>query len=128
MHRMFKRVTGMSFYSFCCTGSVLFYSVVWTDYDKNDWTVCFIDTITVYKHIDAYYNNNFPGGQSVVLDAKVNGIGLPMETSRFKNFTKDEYDVIYQKLVAGSINILKDTDADSVNKLPLNIVKVNFIQ
>lgn len=83
---------------------------------------------SVYDAIDAYYNNNFPGGQSVVLDAKVNGIGLPMETSRFKNFTKDEYDVIYQKLVAGSINILKDTDADSVNKLPLNIVKVNFIQ
>ena len=83
---------------------------------------------SVYNAIDDFYNDNFPGGQSVVLDAKVNGIGLPMETSRFKNFTKDEYDVIYQKLVAGSINILKDTDADSVNKLPLNIVKVNFIQ
>ena len=83
---------------------------------------------SVYDAIDAYYNNNFPGGQSVVLDAKVNGIGLPMETSRFKNFTKNEYDAIYQKLVAGNIKLLKDTDADSVNKLPLNIVKVNFIQ
>ena len=83
---------------------------------------------SVYDAIDAYYNNNFPGGQSVVLDAKVNGIGLPMETSRFKNFTKDNYDAIYQQLVAGNIKLLKDTDADSVNKLPLNIVKVNFIQ
>lgn len=83
---------------------------------------------SVYDAIDAYYNNNFPGGQSVVLDAKVNGIGLPMETSRFKNFTKDEYDVIYQKLVARNIKLLKDTDVDSVNKLPLNIVKVNLIQ
>ena len=79
---------------------------------------------SVYDAIDAYYNNNFPGGQSVVLDAKVNGIGLPME----KNFTKDNYDAIYQQLVAGNIKLLKDTDADSVNKLPLNIVKVNFIQ
>ena len=83
---------------------------------------------SVYDAIDAYYNDNFPGGQSVVLDAKVNGIGLPMETSRFKNFTKDNYDAIYQQLVAGNIKLLKDTDADSVNKLPLNIVKVNFIQ
>ncbi len=83
---------------------------------------------SVYDAIDAYYNNNFPGGQSVVLDAKVNGVGLPMETSRFKNFTKDNYDAIYQQLVAGNIKLLKDTDADSVNKLPLNIVKVNFIQ
>ena len=83
---------------------------------------------SVYDAIDAYYNNNFPGGQSVVLDAKVNGIGLPMETSRFKNFTKDNYDAIYQQLVARNIKLLKDTDADSVNKLPLNIVKVNFIQ
>ncbi|TXJ46856.1 BMP family lipoprotein [Brachyspira pilosicoli] len=83
---------------------------------------------SVYDAIDAYYNNNFHGGQSVVLDAKVNGIGLPMETSRFKHFTKDEYDAIYQQLVAGNIKLLKDTDADSVNKLPLNIVKVNFIQ
>ena len=83
---------------------------------------------SVYDAIDAYYNDNFPGGQSVVLDAKVNGVGLPMETSRFKNFTKDNYDAIYQQLVAGNIKLLKDTDADSVNKLPLNIVKVNFIQ
>ncbi|WP_157149923.1 BMP family protein [Brachyspira sp. SAP_772] len=83
---------------------------------------------SVYDAIDAYYNDNFPGGQSVVLDAKVNGVGLPMETSRFKNFTKDNYDAIYQQLVAGNIKLLKDTDVDSVNKLPLNIVQVNFIQ
>ena len=60
---------------------------------------------SVYDAIDAYYNDN-----------------------RFKNFTKDNYDAIYQQLVAGNIKLLKDTDADSVNKLPLNIVKVNFIQ
>ena len=83
---------------------------------------------SVYNAIDEFYKGNFPGGNSVILDAKVHGIGLPMETSKFKNFTKEDYDNIYKKLVDGSVEILKDTDAKDVNKLPLDNVKVNFIQ
>ena len=83
---------------------------------------------SVYNAIDEFYKGNFPGGQSVVLDAKVHGIGLPMETSKFKNFTKEDYDNIYKKLVDGSVEILKDTDAKDVSQLPLDNVKVNFIQ
>ena len=83
---------------------------------------------SVYNAIDEFYKGNFPGGNSVILDAKVHGIGLPMETSKFKNFTKEDYDNIYQKLVDGSVKILKDTDAKDVNKLPLDKMKVNLIQ
>ena len=83
---------------------------------------------SVYNAIDEFYKGNFPGGNSVILDAKVHGIGLPMETSKFKNFTKEDYNAIYQKLVDGSIKILKDTDAKDVSQLPLDNVKVNFIQ
>ena len=83
---------------------------------------------SVYNAIDEFYKDNFPGGKIAVLDAKVHGIGLPMETSKFKNFTKEDYDNIYKKLVDGSVEILKDTDAKDVNKLPLDNVKVNFIQ
>ena len=83
---------------------------------------------SVYNAIDEFYKDNFPGGKIAVLDAKVHGIGLPMETSKFKNFTKEDYDNIYQKLVDGSVKILKDTDAKDVNKLPLDNVKVNLIQ
>ena len=83
---------------------------------------------SVYNAIDDFYNGNFPGGQSVVLDAKVNGIGLPMETSRFKKFTQEDYNNIYQKLVDGSIKVLKDTDAKDASQLPLDIVRVNLIQ
>ena len=83
---------------------------------------------SVYNAIDEFYKGNFPGGKIAVLDAKVHGIGLPMETSKFKNFTKEDYDNIYQKLVDGSIEILKDTDAKDVNKLPLDKIKVNLIQ
>ena len=83
---------------------------------------------SVYNAIDEFYKGNFPGGRIAVLDAKVHGIGLPMETSKFKNFTKEDYDNIYQKLVDGSVKILKDTDAKDVSQLPLDNVKVNFIQ
>mgnify|MGYP005752688611 FL=1 len=83
---------------------------------------------SVYNAIDEFYKGNFPGGKIAVLDAKVHGVGLPMETSKFKNFTKEDYDNIYKKLVDGSVEILKDTDAKDVNKLPLDNVKVNFIQ
>ena len=83
---------------------------------------------SVYNAIDEFYKGNFPGGKIAVLDAKVHGIGLPMETSKFKNFTKEDYDNIYKKLVDGSIEILKDTDAKDVSQLPLDNVKVNFIQ
>ena len=83
---------------------------------------------SVYNAIDEFYKGNFPGGNSVILDAKVHGIGLPIETSKFKNFTKEDYDNIYKKLVDGSVKILKDTDAKDVSQLPLDNVKVNFIQ
>ena len=83
---------------------------------------------SVYNAIDEFYKGNFPGGKSVILDAKVHGIGLPMETSKFKNFTKEDYDNIYKKLIDGSVEILKDTDAKDVSQLPLDNVKVNFIQ
>ena len=83
---------------------------------------------SVYNAIDEFYKGNFPGGQSVVLDAKVHGIGLPMETSRFKNFTQEDYDNIYQKLVDGSIKVLNDTNVKEASQLPLDSARLNLIQ
>ena len=83
---------------------------------------------SVYNAIDEFYKGNFPGGQSVVLDAKVHGIGLPMETSKFKNFTQEDYDNIYQKLVDGSIKVLNDKDVKDASQLPLDFAKLNLIQ
>ena len=83
---------------------------------------------SVYNAIDEFYKGNFPGGQSVILDAKVHGIGLPMETSKFKNFTQEDYDNIYQKLVDGSVKVLNDTDVKDASQLPSDSAKVNLIQ
>ena len=83
---------------------------------------------SVYNAIDEFYKGNFPGGQSVILDAKVHGIGLPMETSKFKNFTQEDYDNIYQKLVDGSVKVLNDTEVKDASQLPSDSAKVNLIQ
>ncbi len=83
---------------------------------------------SVYDAVASYYNNTFEGGKNLTLDAKVNGVGLPMETSKFRNFTKENYDKIYNELVEGNIKILKDTDANSPDALPLTIVKVNYVK
>ena len=83
---------------------------------------------SVYNTVDSFYNGTFKGGRSVILDAKVNGIGLPMKTSHFKKFTQNDYDTIYQKLVDESIKVSKDTDVKTVEELPLDIVKINYIK
>lgn len=83
---------------------------------------------SVYSAIEQFYSGNFPGGKSVILDAKLNGVGLPMETSRFKVFNQTDYDKIYQKLISDEVKVLSDKDAKDVTKLPLDVVKVNFIQ
>ncbi|MGM9972431.1 MAG: BMP family protein [Clostridiaceae bacterium] len=81
---------------------------------------------SVYDGLKAYYDGSFPGGKSVSLDAKVEGVGLPMDTSKFKKFTQADYDAIYAKLVAGEIEIAKD-DVKSVEDIELTAVKVELI-
>jgi len=83
---------------------------------------------SVEQGITAYYAGTFPGGQSVSLDAAVDGVGLPMANSRFTTFSQADYDAIYAKLVDGSVKPLKDSDVDAANKLPLQVVKVTVVK
>ncbi len=81
---------------------------------------------SVYDSLANYYANKFEGGKSVVLDAKVEGVGLPMKTSKFEKFDKAAYDAIFAKLVAGEITLKKDTDAKDVKGIPVEITKVTL--
>ncbi|WP_300366824.1 BMP family ABC transporter substrate-binding protein [Brachyspira sp.] len=83
---------------------------------------------SVYNAVDSFYNGSFVGGKKIVLDVKVNGVGLTIRTSHFQQFTENDYNIVYQKLVDGSITVLKDTDVRSLGDLPLDIVKVNYIK
>ncbi|HBI55600.1 MAG TPA: BMP family ABC transporter substrate-binding protein, partial [Firmicutes bacterium] len=81
-------------------------------------------SISVYDGITAFYAGNFLGGESVVLDAEVLGIGLPMESSKFKTFSQDDYDAIFQDLVDGKIEILKDTKKIDDSDIPVEITDI----
>lgn len=88
-------------------------------------------SISVYDGITAYYDGSFPGGEIVTLDASVDGIGLPMESSKFETFSQADYDDIYAKLVAGSVSIVKDTDSQGEVKvvdIPVEIVTVEEVE
>lgn len=65
---------------------------------------------TVYQMLDQAYSGSFPGGQNIVMDASNQGIELPMETSRFKTFTQENYDEVYKKLADGTYKPLRDVD------------------
>lgn len=97
---------------------------------------------SVYQAITAYYEDKFPGGEAWVLGADRDGVSLPMETSRFNVFTQADYDAIYAKLVAGEIELMKDTQVvpaaeegaeDEIvallaTDMPTEIVKVTIIE
>lgn len=84
-------------------------------------------TTTVYNMADAFYNDTFPGGEELTLGADQQGVGLPMDTSRFSTFTQADYDAIFEKLVAGEIEIIKDDGAAAADAIPTEIVKVTVI-
>ncbi len=80
-----------------------------------------------------YYDGNFPGGEALVYAADMDGVQLPMETSKFATFSQADYDAVYGKLAAGEIVLLKDTDEsgaaiDSATKLGTKIVKVTVVE
>ncbi|MCL2410915.1 MAG: BMP family ABC transporter substrate-binding protein [Treponema sp.] len=83
---------------------------------------------SIYSVIAAFYAGRFKGGQAVVFSAANNGVGLPMETSRFNSFSADDYNVIFQKLVNGTIpRIVYLDSAGSLRRIPLTIVKIEEI-
>lgn len=71
-------------------------------------------SVAIYDGIDKFYKGEFPGGVNAILGVNENAVGLPMETSRFKNFTQADYDAIYEAMkndVDGIVtNMFKDTD------------------
>lgn len=62
---------------------------------------------SVYDGVKAFYDGNFPGGATSVFAVANNGVGLPMETSKFAKFNQEQYDAIYKKLAGGEITLVQ---------------------
>ncbi|MCK7486857.1 MAG: BMP family ABC transporter substrate-binding protein [Bacillus subtilis] len=79
--------------------------------------------VAVQQGLQAYIDDEFPGGTTVYKGAANDGVGLPMATSRFENFTVTQYNTIYAKLANGTVVVPADYDSlltflDGVNGLP----------
>ncbi len=80
---------------------------------------------SVYEELKSVYNGTFEGGKSVILGSDTNNVLLPMETSRFENFTEEEYNKIYEKIVNKEVEVADDTIAEEASDIPTEIISVN---
>ncbi|NLL76235.1 MAG: BMP family ABC transporter substrate-binding protein [Clostridiales bacterium] len=85
-------------------------------------------SVSVYDGIKAFYDGSFPGGSTTIFSAENDGIGLPMDTSKFTNFTQADYDAIVAGLVDGSIKINNDVADTTTADLTLSSAKVTFVE
>ena len=79
---------------------------------------------SVYQVIEDFYNGRFPGGQEKIFNAALDGVGLPMATSRFQNFTNAQYDAIFARLASGAINLSTTIGADAHMNLNISLVEL----
>ena len=83
--------------------------------------------ISVYDMLTDFLNGVFRGGRVLTLDASVNGISLPMETSRFTNFTQAQYDSIFALLADGYI-VVNCIVTPSVAEANLDLYLIEVIE
>ena len=81
-------------------------------------------TKSVYDCLTDFYNGTFPGGQELIFSAANLGVGLPMDTSKFKTFSQADYDAIYAKLMNGSVTVDNNTEI-APDQIPTKAVVVN---
>lgn len=82
---------------------------------------------SVYDAVKSVYDGSFKGGETAIFNAANDGVGLPMDTSKFETFTQADYDTIYAAIVAGDITIDNDTDKE-ISDLGLTKVTVTEVQ
>jgi basic membrane protein A len=88
--------------------------------------------ISVYDMLTEFVGGTFRGGSNLLYDASVNGVALPMNNSRFRDFTEAQYNEIYAQLANGSIVVSttlpeQGGTTDPNDLLTITGVTVNFI-
>lgn len=69
-------------------------------------------THTVEVAIGDFYAGTFPGGTQKVFDLTNDGVELPMDNSKFKTFTKANYDQLFADLKADKNGMLSNIKKD----------------
>lgn len=70
--------------------------------------------VSVHDLLVDFANDNFNGGRELMFNAQVEGIGLPMRTSRFANFNQAQYDAVFNRLRLGATRVSNSQDLDAI--------------
>ena len=83
---------------------------------------------SVYEAVASFYDGTFAGGTSTTLTAAEDDVQLPMESSKFENFTQEEYDKVFAAIKSGEISIGNDTLGAEPTDVPTTIVEVGNVK
>lgn len=85
-----------------------------------------------YNYLTAWNNGTFVGGKVVRLTAAEGGLGLSMDTSKWKKFTKADYDALYARLAKDeggfASSIPNDKTAAEPTEIALSHIKFTYVQ
>jgi basic membrane protein A len=75
--------------------------------------------VSVQQALTEYYAGEFRGGETVVLDASNDGVGLPTDSAsfRFRTFTINQYNRIYNLLAEGEITVDNTLSLGTINAI-----------
>ena len=130
---------------FCCGGN-MFQSVAQAA-AENDGAVVGVDTDQSFESetvvtsatkglasavqwaLAKVYDGSFSeiGGNSTSLGADNNAVGLPTATWSMQNFTVEEYEALFQKLLSGEVTIDNNSEMSNPAEAGLTNVTVNFV-
>jgi len=79
--------------------------------------------VSVFDMLTNAYHGRFAGGV-LNYNAANNGVALPMETSRFQNFTQAEYDAIFAQIASGAVVVNPSEDMGAIRS-GLSLIYVN---
>lgn len=83
---------------------------------------------SVYDAVKSCYEGDFPGGRSIHLGIDVGGVGLAMDTARFRSFSQADYNAIYQALATDREGITSAITREEVDAadIPASCVRVQM--
>ena len=130
---------------FCCGGN-MFQSVAQAA-AENDGAVVGVDTDQSFESetvvtsatkglasavqwaLAKVYDGTFSeiGGNATSLGADNNAVGLPTATWSMQNFTVEEYEALFQKLLSGEVTIDNNSEMSNPAEAGLTNITVNFV-
>lgn len=81
---------------------------------------------SVIDAITKFYDGGAVYGGSLVLGAKDNAVGIPTDTWQFENWTVEEYQDLYDKVVSGEIVI--DNDGEMADPSKAGLENIKFVK